>query len=128
MYEADEWEVDRDKIVLVKEIGQGAFGMVYEGIADNIAQEDMEECFHGKIRVAVKVSVDVTWSTSPRPQSLRRCVVQQAVINCRNMSRNSEARSGYLTICLLLFSSICCRCVFVVVVLNFYCFCVQNIL
>ncbi|XP_064607698.1 insulin-like peptide receptor isoform X2 [Liolophura sinensis] len=30
-YTPDEWEVDRDKISLIKELGQGSFGMVYEG-------------------------------------------------------------------------------------------------
>nr|WEY17517.1 insulin-like growth factor 1 receptor [Anadara broughtonii] len=31
-YEADEWEVDRDKVRLLKELGQGSFGMVYKGL------------------------------------------------------------------------------------------------
>ena len=55
MYQADEWEVDRAKVEIVKEIGQGSFGMVYEGIANNIAWEDWEEEFQGRIQVAVKV-------------------------------------------------------------------------
>ena len=33
VYVADEWEVPRDKIELLRELGQGSFGMVYEGIA-----------------------------------------------------------------------------------------------
>ncbi|XP_022668965.1 insulin-like growth factor 1 receptor isoform X4 [Varroa destructor] len=31
-YEPDEWEVQRDKIQLLNELGQGSFGMVYQGI------------------------------------------------------------------------------------------------
>lgn len=31
-YEPDEWEVPRDKIKLLNELGQGSFGMVYQGI------------------------------------------------------------------------------------------------
>ncbi|XP_067137296.1 insulin-like peptide receptor [Centruroides vittatus] len=36
VYEPDEWEVDREKISLIKELGQGSFGMVYEGEARKI--------------------------------------------------------------------------------------------
>ena len=35
-YEVDDWEVERDKVKLLGEIGQGSFGMVYEGIAEDI--------------------------------------------------------------------------------------------
>ena len=50
-YVPDEWEVPRDKIQLIRELGQGSFGMVYEGIAKCL-KDDKEE-----IKVAVKVSV-----------------------------------------------------------------------
>lgn len=53
MYIPDEWEIDRDSVQLVKELGQGSFGMVYEGTAKNIPG------FEGEIKVAVKVSVMV---------------------------------------------------------------------
>ncbi|GBP37476.1 Insulin-like receptor [Eumeta japonica] len=36
VYVPDEWEVARTSIELVRELGQGTFGMVYEGIARNI--------------------------------------------------------------------------------------------
>ncbi len=52
VYVADEWEVDRDTIQLIRELGQGSFGMVYEGLAKGLV-EDGEE-----IKVAVKVSGD----------------------------------------------------------------------
>lgn len=46
-YEPDEWEVDRDKVQLIRELGQGSFGMVFEGV---FTTKDNEE-----LRVAVKV-------------------------------------------------------------------------
>ncbi|XP_013197113.2 insulin receptor [Amyelois transitella] len=36
VYVPDEWEVPRANIELVRELGQGSFGMVYEGIAKNL--------------------------------------------------------------------------------------------
>lgn len=50
VYIADEWEVPREKIKLVRELGNGSFGMVYEGEAEDLCP-DMPHC-----RVAVKVS------------------------------------------------------------------------
>ncbi|XP_041368267.1 putative molluscan insulin-related peptide(s) receptor [Gigantopelta aegis] len=47
VYIPDEWEFDRDKIKLIRELGQGSFGMVYEGIAKDLDGK-------GEIRVAVK--------------------------------------------------------------------------
>lgn len=31
-YKIDEWEIPRDKVIRLQELGQGSFGMVYEGI------------------------------------------------------------------------------------------------
>uniref|UniRef100_A0A8C3PF28 Tyrosine-protein kinase receptor n=1 Tax=Chrysemys picta bellii TaxID=8478 RepID=A0A8C3PF28_CHRPI len=42
LYIPDEWEVSRDKITVIRELGQGSFGMVYEGIAQGIEKEDEE--------------------------------------------------------------------------------------
>lgn len=39
VYEPDEWEVPRDTIRLVKALGQGSFGMVYEGLIYNLKPE-----------------------------------------------------------------------------------------
>lgn len=51
VYTMDEWEVDRDKIKLLKELGKGSFGMVYEGVVKGLHDDPDEE-----LRVAVKVS------------------------------------------------------------------------
>lgn len=50
MYTIDDWEVDRGKIKLIRELGQGAFGMVYEGVAKGLGDNPDEET-----KVAVKV-------------------------------------------------------------------------
>lgn len=51
VYIPDEWEVPRDKIKLIRELGKGSFGMVYEGIAYDLVDGQAE------VKVAVKVSV-----------------------------------------------------------------------
>ena len=47
VYVADEWEVERETVTVEKELGQGSFGMVYEG-----------EFMNDKVplKVAIKVS------------------------------------------------------------------------
>ena len=50
MYEPDEWEVPRADIKLLCELGQGSFGMVYEGTARNMKDKAV------LIKVAIKVS------------------------------------------------------------------------
>jgi len=49
VYVPDEWEVPREKITILREIGAGTFGMVYEGTAENLLEGQP------LIRVAVKV-------------------------------------------------------------------------
>jgi len=51
VYVPDEWEVPREKIKILREIGAGTFGMVYEGTAENLIEGQP------LIRVAVKVDV-----------------------------------------------------------------------
>uniref|UniRef100_A0A8C7BYX1 Tyrosine-protein kinase receptor n=1 Tax=Neovison vison TaxID=452646 RepID=A0A8C7BYX1_NEOVI len=36
MYVPDEWEVPREQISIIRELGQGSFGMVYEGLAQGL--------------------------------------------------------------------------------------------
>ncbi|OCT69203.1 hypothetical protein XELAEV_18040513mg [Xenopus laevis] len=40
MYVADEWEFPRENITIMKELGQGSFGMVYEGVAKDIDKNE----------------------------------------------------------------------------------------
>lgn len=49
VYVPDEWEVPREKVKILREIGAGTFGMVYEGTAENLIKNEP------LIRVAVKV-------------------------------------------------------------------------
>ena len=32
VYEVDDWEVDRDDVIINQELGKGSFGMVYKGV------------------------------------------------------------------------------------------------
>ena len=36
VYIPDEWEVPREQISIIRELGQGSFGMVYEGLAQGL--------------------------------------------------------------------------------------------
>ncbi|XP_050401115.2 putative molluscan insulin-related peptide(s) receptor [Patella vulgata] len=54
VYIPDEWEVDRDKIKLLKEIGEGSFGMVWEGLTSDTCIPPYKE----NIAVAVKTVND----------------------------------------------------------------------
>ena len=49
MYVPDEWEVPRHNITLIRELGNGSFGMVWEGEAVGILP-GVDSC-----KVAVKV-------------------------------------------------------------------------
>lgn len=44
VYVPDEWEVPRRNIEMHKELGQGSFGMVYEGVARDIAGQSQVKC------------------------------------------------------------------------------------
>lgn len=48
VYTVDEWEVPRKKIRLLRELGNGSFGMVYEGVAKDVVKGKPE------VRCAVK--------------------------------------------------------------------------
>ncbi|XP_067209270.1 insulin-like receptor isoform X2 [Linepithema humile] len=43
-YVPDEWEVPRKKIQLLRELGNGSFGMVYEGIAKDVKGKSEVQC------------------------------------------------------------------------------------
>ena len=48
VYVPDHWEVPREKIDIQRELGQGSFGMVYEGVARDIIPDQAE------VKVAIK--------------------------------------------------------------------------
>ncbi|XP_017262483.1 insulin receptor b [Kryptolebias marmoratus] len=79
MYVPDEWEVPRDKITLLRELGQGSFGMVYEGIAQDIVKGEPET------RVAIK-TVNESASLRERIEFLNEASVMKA-FSCHHVVR-----------------------------------------
>ncbi|KAE8632427.1 hypothetical protein XENTR_v10001545 [Xenopus tropicalis] len=79
VYIPDEWEVPRDKISLLRELGQGSFGMVYEGIAKDIIKGEPE------VRVAVK-TVNESASLRERIEFLNEASVMKA-FSCHHVVR-----------------------------------------
>ncbi|KAM4552222.1 insulin receptor a [Odontesthes bonariensis] len=79
VYEEDEWEVPRDKIAILRELGQGSFGMVYEGIAKDIIKGE------GETHVAVK-TVNESASLRERIEFLNEASVMKA-FTCHHVVR-----------------------------------------
>ncbi|NXN46277.1 INSR protein, partial [Rhinoptilus africanus] len=79
VYVPDEWEVARDKITLLRELGQGSFGMVYEGIAKDIVKGEPET------RVAVK-TVNESASLRERIEFLNEASVMKG-FSCHHVVR-----------------------------------------
>uniref|UniRef100_A0A3B1J7U9 Tyrosine-protein kinase receptor n=1 Tax=Astyanax mexicanus TaxID=7994 RepID=A0A3B1J7U9_ASTMX len=79
VYEPDEWEVPRDKISLLRELGQGSFGMVYEGIAKDIVKGEPQT------HVAVK-TVNESASLRERIEFLNEASVMKA-FSCHHVVR-----------------------------------------
>ncbi|XP_063074525.1 insulin receptor a isoform X2 [Engraulis encrasicolus] len=79
VYEPDDWEVPRDKINLLRELGQGSFGMVYEGIAKDIVKGESQT------RVAVK-TVNESASLRERIEFLNEASVMKA-FTCHHVVR-----------------------------------------
>ncbi|KAL2097182.1 hypothetical protein ACEWY4_006389 [Coilia grayii] len=79
VYEPDDWEVPRDKITLLRELGQGSFGMVYEGIAKDIVKGESQT------RVAVK-TVNESASLRERIEFLNEASVMKA-FSCHHVVR-----------------------------------------
>ncbi|NXF97517.1 INSR protein, partial [Eubucco bourcierii] len=79
VYVPDEWEVPRDKITLLRELGQGSFGMVYEGIAKDIVKGELET------RVAVK-TVNESASLRERIEFLNEASVMKG-FSCHHVVR-----------------------------------------
>lgn len=79
MYVPDEWEVAREKITMNRELGQGSFGMVYEGIAKGVVKDEPET------RVAIK-TVNETASMRERIEFLNEASVMKE-FNCHHVVR-----------------------------------------
>lgn len=86
VYVPDEWEVPREKITLLRELGQGSFGMVYEGIAKDIVKGDPDT------RVAVK-TVNESASLRERIEFLNEASVMKA-FSCHHVVRHRRAFSS----------------------------------
>lgn len=79
VYVPDEWEVARDKITLLRELGQGSFGMVYEGSARELVKGET------KTRVAVK-TVNEAATLRERIEFLNEASVMKA-FSCHHVVR-----------------------------------------
>lgn len=79
VYVPDEWEVPREKITLLRELGQGSFGMVYEGNARDIIKGEAET------RVAVK-TVNESASLRERIEFLNEASVMKG-FTCHHVVR-----------------------------------------
>ncbi|XP_053573591.1 insulin-like growth factor 1 receptor [Bombina bombina] len=79
MYVPDEWEVPREKITMSRELGQGSFGMVYEGIAKGVVKDEAET------RVAIK-TVNEAASMRERIEFLNEASVMKE-FNCHHVVR-----------------------------------------
>ncbi|KAM7142407.1 insulin receptor isoform 5-T5 [Molossus nigricans] len=79
VYVPDEWEVPREKITLLRELGQGSFGMVYEGNAKDIIKGEAET------RVAVK-TVNESASLRERIEFLNEASVMKG-FTCHHVVR-----------------------------------------
>lgn len=73
----------REKISLLQELGQGSFGMVYEGIAKDIVKGEAE------IRVAVK-TVNESASLRERIEFLNEASVMKG-FSCHHVVREDPA-------------------------------------
>lgn len=84
MYVPDEWEVARDKITMNRELGQGSFGMVYEGVAKGVVKDEPET------RVAIK-TVNEAASMRERIEFLNEASVMKE-FNCHHVVRMPPKR------------------------------------
>ncbi|KAA8595972.1 hypothetical protein FQN60_011263, partial [Etheostoma spectabile] len=80
MYVPDEWEVAREKIALSRELGQGSFGMVYEGLAKGVVKDEPET------HVAIK-TVNESASMRERIEFLNEASGQPTLVIMELMTR-----------------------------------------
>lgn len=70
-YTPDEWEIPREKIIQLNELGQGSFGMVYEGIVLNLDRN------RERVRCAIK-TVNENATDRERINFLKEAAVMKA--------------------------------------------------
>lgn len=70
-YTPDDWEVSRDQIIQLNELGQGSFGMVYEGIVINLHKNNE------RMRCAIK-TVNENATDRERINFLKEAAVMKA--------------------------------------------------
>lgn len=87
VYVPDEWEVAREKITMHRELGQGSFGMVYEGIAKGVVKDEPET------RVAIK-TVNESASMRERIEFLNEASVMKE-FNCHHVVRGAHPKNGH---------------------------------
>ena len=85
MYIPDEWEVLREKITMNRELGQGSFGMVYEGVAKGVVKDEPETC------VAIK-TVNESASMRERIEFLNEASVMKE-FNCHHVVRHTPTHT-----------------------------------
>lgn len=81
VYVPDEWEVPREQISIIRELGQGSFGMVYEGLAQGL------EAGEKSTPVALK-TVNELASPRERIEFLKEASVMKA-FKCHHVVRRS---------------------------------------
>lgn len=82
VYVPDEWEVPREQISIIRELGQGSFGMVYEGLAQGL------EAGEESTPVALK-TVNELASPRERIEFLKEASVMKA-FKCHHVVRKDR--------------------------------------
>lgn len=82
VYIPDEWEVPREQISIIRELGQGSFGMVYEGLAQGL------EVGEESTPVALK-TVNELASPRERIEFLKEASVMKA-FKCHHVVREGQ--------------------------------------
>lgn len=97
VYVPDEWEVAREKITMSRELGQGSFGMVYEGVAKGVVKDEPET------RVAIK-TVNEAASMRERIEFLNEASVMKE-FNCHHVVRGGPGCGPHTLGCRLTLAS-----------------------
>lgn len=89
VYVPDEWEVPREQISIIRELGQGSFGMVYEGLAQGLEAGELPT------PVALK-TVNELASPRERIEFLKEASVMKA-FKCHHVVKAAGDWQGMMT-------------------------------